>query len=54
VTEHRALVEAISASDAPRAEMLGHDHAALFQRRMLTYLTVNAASTLSPIAGPIA
>ena len=53
VTEHRALAEAIAARDAPRAEKLGHDHAALFQRRMLAYLTVNAASTLSPVAGPV-
>ena len=54
VTEHRALVEAIAARDAPRAEKLGHDHAALFQRRMLAYLTVNAASALSPVAGSVA
>jgi DNA-binding GntR family transcriptional regulator len=52
VTEHRTLTEAIAASDAARAEKLGHDHAALFQHRMLAYLTTNAAATLNPIAGP--
>jgi DNA-binding GntR family transcriptional regulator len=51
VAEHRALVEAIAGRDAARAETLGHDHAALFQRRMLAYLTVNAAATLNPVSG---
>jgi DNA-binding GntR family transcriptional regulator len=48
VAEHRALVEAIAARDAAGAETLGHDHAALFQSRMLDYLSTNAAATLSP------
>ena len=52
VAEHRAMVAAIAAGDAARAEKLGHDHAALFQRRMLAYLTVNAASALRPVAEP--
>ena len=51
VAEHRATVEAIAARDAAGAERLGHDHAALFQRRMLAYLTTNAASTLRPVSG---
>jgi DNA-binding GntR family transcriptional regulator len=52
VAEHRAIVDAIAAKDAARAEKLGHDHAALFQHRMLAYLTDNAASALSPVSAP--
>ncbi len=50
VTEHRAMVEAIAAGDSAAAEQLGHDHAALFQRRMLAYLSVNEAASLAPAA----
>ena len=54
VAEHRAMVEAIAGRDAARAEKLGHDHAALFQRRMLAYLSANSAATLRPVSGPVA
>lgn len=50
VAEHREMVEAIGAGDAPRAERLGHAHAMLFQRRVLDYLTVNDATSVAPVA----
>jgi len=47
--EHRAMAEAIAARDAPRAEALGHAHAALFQRRVLAWLATNDAARLRPV-----
>jgi hypothetical protein len=44
------MVVAIATGDAAAAEKLGHDHAALFQRRLLDWLTVNAAPALRPVA----
>ncbi len=49
--EHRAMLAAIRAGDATAAERLGHAHAALFQARVLAYLSQNDASTLRPVAG---
>lgn len=51
VAEHREMTEAIADRDAARAEELGHRHAALFQARMMDYLTANAAASLRPVAG---
>lgn len=51
VAEHRTMAEAIAAGDAARAEALGHDHAALFQRRVLAYLTVNRAGAVRSVSG---
>ena len=50
VAQHRAMVTAIAAGDAPAAEKLGHDHAALFQRHLLDWLAVNDAAKLGPIS----
>ena len=50
IAEHRAMVAAITAGDAAVAEKLGHDHAALFQRRLMDWLSVNDAATLGSIS----
>jgi DNA-binding GntR family transcriptional regulator len=50
ISEHRAMITAIATRNAAAAEKLGHDHAALFQRRLLDWLTVNDASALRPVA----
>ncbi|HUS55982.1 MAG TPA: GntR family transcriptional regulator [Thermohalobaculum sp.] len=48
IAEHRAMVAAITAGDAATAESLGHDHAVLFQRRLMDWLSINDAATLNP------
>lgn len=51
VEEHRAMLAAIQDGDAAEAERLGHAHAALFQSRVLAYLSQNDASILRPVTG---
>ena len=51
IAEHRAMVQAIATGNAAAAEKLGHDHATLFQRRLLDWLTANDAATLGPVSG---
>ncbi len=41
IADHRAIVEAIAARDADRADALGHAHAALFQSRLMMFLQQN-------------
>ncbi len=43
VTDHRKIAEAIAARDAGRADMLGHNHAELFRRRLMKFLEQNLA-----------
>jgi DNA-binding FadR family transcriptional regulator len=50
IAEHRAMADAIATGNALGAEKLGHDHAALFQRRLLDWLTVNNAAALGPVS----
>lgn len=46
IAEHRAIVEAIAAGDAERADALAHAHTELFQSRFLQYLRQNAGAEI--------
>lgn len=43
VADHREMAESIADRDKARAEALGHDHAMLFQSRLMKYLEQNLA-----------
>ncbi|MEE8248102.1 MAG: GntR family transcriptional regulator [Alphaproteobacteria bacterium] len=46
VAEHRAMVAAIAARDADRAEALGHAHTQLFRDRLMQYLDENGTAAI--------
>ena len=47
VDDHRRITDAIAAQDADRADALGHEHAELFQSRLMMFLQQNLSPGLT-------